>query len=132
MKKKNKNLIWYIGFGIAFALILLLFLTDFPENVDTGIMLFTIPILSVSYTMLTFNKMMRDHDFKVEVMDERNIAIKEKAGSVANYATMFLLACATALFVALKYTLPAIVTGVIYVCNPWIIIVITNKIEKKM
>ena len=92
MKKKNKNLIWYIGFGIAFALILLLFLTDFPKEVDTGIMLLAIPILSVSYTMLTFNKMMRDHDFKVEVMDERNIAIKEKAGSVANYATMFLLA----------------------------------------
>lgn len=113
MKKTNQNLIWYLGLGIALGLILLLFLTDLPKAVDAAIGLVAVVIMSVSYVQLSFHKWMQDGDFKREVMDERNILIKEKAGFVANMAMMTLLGCATALFLALDYTVPAIVTCVI-------------------
>lgn len=132
MKKTNQNLIWYLGLGIALGLILLLFLTDFPKAVDAAIGLVAVVIMSASYVQLRFHKWMQDGDFKREVMDERNILIKEKAGFVANMAMMALLGCATALFLALDYTVPAIVTCVICACNPIIMILASNQIEKKL
>lgn len=132
MKKTNQNLIWYLGLGIALGLLLLLFLTDFPKAVDAALGLAACVIMSVSYVQLSFHKWMQDGDFKREVMDERNILIKEKAGFVTNMAMMALLGCATVLFLALDYTVPAIVTCVTCACNPIIMILASNQIEKKL
>ena len=43
------------------------------------------------------NRMMKnDIDYKVNVMDERNISIKEKSGNITNMITMVLLGIVTA------------------------------------
>ena len=80
---KNKNSIWYTGYVISLILVLIIFLTDFDNIVDIGLAVLFAAIFSVSHTQLLHNKMMRnDSDYKIEVMDERNIAIKEKAGDI--------------------------------------------------
>lgn len=65
-------------------------------------------------------------------MDERNIAIKEKAGNIANMITIMLLGFATVMFISLDFLLPAAVTGGIIVAQPIVLIIVSNRIEKKM
>ena len=73
---KEKNMIWYLGYVISIILVLIIFLTDFPKMVDIGLALLFTAIFSISHTQLFHNKMMkRDTDYKINVMDERNISI---------------------------------------------------------
>lgn len=73
-----------------------------------------------------------DTDYKINVMDERNIMIKEKAGNVTNMVNTTLLGLATVIFICLDYVIPAIVTGAIIAIQPIILITISNMLEKKM
>lgn len=73
-----------------------------------------------------------DIDYKVNVMDERNIMIKEKAGNVTNMVNITLLGLVTVIFICLDYVFPAIVTGVIITVQPIILITVSNMLEKKM
>ena len=101
--------------------------------VDIGLAVLFSAIFSVSYTQLFHNKMMKnDRDYKVNVMDERNILIKEKAGNITNMLNMVLLGLMTVVFIALDYVIPAIITGVIIAIQPIILIIVSNMIEKKM
>lgn len=76
--------------------------------------------------------MKEDRDYKVNVMDERNIAIKEKAGNIANMITLVQLGLATVIFICLDYLIPAIITGGIIVLQPIVLIIVSNMIEKKI
>lgn len=130
---KEKNMIWYLGYVISIILVLIIFLTDFPKMVDIGLALLFTAIFSVSNTQLFHNKMMkRDTDYKINVMDERNISIKEKAGNVTNMVNTTLLGLSTIIFICLDYLIPAIITGVIIAVQPIILIIVSNMIEKKM
>lgn len=130
---KEKNMIWYLGYVISIILVLIIFLTDFSKMVDIGLALLFTAIFSVSNTQLFHNKMMkRDTDYKINVMDERNISIKEKAGNVTNMVNTILLGLATVIFICLDYLIPAIITGVIIAVQPIILIIVSNMIEKKM
>ena len=130
---KEKNMIWYLGYVISIILVLIIFLTDFSKMVDIGLALLFTAIFSVSNTQLFHNKMMkRDTDYKINVMDERNISIKEKAGNVTNMVNTTLLGLATVIFICLDYVIPAIVTGAIIAIQPIILITISNMLEKKM
>ncbi|MFQ5037124.1 hypothetical protein C4T88_10335 [Clostridioides difficile] len=130
---KDKNMIWYLGYVISIILVLIIFLTDFSKMVDIGLALLFTAIFSVSNTQLFHNKMMkRDTDYKINVMDERNISIKEKAGNVTNMVNTILLGLATVIFICLDYLIPAIITGVIIAVQPIILIIVSNMIEKKM
>ena len=130
---KEKNMIWYLGYVISIILVLIIFLTDFPKMVDIGLALLFTAIFSISHTQLFHNKMMkRDTDYKINVMDERNISIKEKAGNVTNMVNTTLLGLATIIFICLDYLIPAIITGVIIAVQPIILIIVSNMIEKKM
>ncbi|HFC9192621.1 TPA: hypothetical protein QFU79_000233 [Enterococcus faecium] len=130
---KNKNNIWYVGYGISLALVLLLFFTDFRVEIDMAIGILFSVIFAVSHTQLLHSKMLRDdNEYKRNVLDERNIIIKEKAGNITNMITLILLGCATVLFIALEYIIPAIVIGVIIFVQPIILICISNSIENKM
>ena len=127
MKRRSKNMIWYLGYAASLALILIIILTDLPGKADMAV------IFSVSHMNIFHNKMLsRDDDYRVSVMDERNIAIREKAGNIANMATMTLLGLATVIFIAFDYIFSAIVTGVIVAVQPVILIIISNALEKKM
>lgn len=130
---KNRNKLWYIGYIVSAILVFIIFFTDFPKMVDTGLSILMCIIFSVSYTQLLHNKMMKnDSDYKVIVMDERNISIKEKSGNITNMITMVLLGIATVIFISFDYLIPAIITGVIIAVQPIILIIVSNMIEKKM
>ena len=130
---KNKYQIWYIGYIISILLIFIILLTDFPQMVDMGLaMLFSI-IFSISHVQILHNKMMKnDNDYKINVMDERHIMIKEKTGNITNMVNTTLLAFATIIFICLDYIIPAIITGLIITIQPFILITISTMLEKKL
>lgn len=130
---KNKYQIWYIGYIISLVLILIVFLTDCTKAVDIGLTILFSVVFSVSHVQVLHNKMLKnDSDYKINVMDERNIAIKEKAGNITNMITLALLGITTVIFILLDYLVPAIITGVIVVAQPIILIIASSIIEKKM
>lgn len=130
---KNKKTFWYAGYGVSFALLLLLFFTDFRSELDAAIGILFSAIFAISHTQLLHGKMLHeDKEYRINVMDERNISIKEKAGNITNMLTLVLLGCATVLFIILGYVVPAIIIGVIVFIQPIILICISNFIEKKI
>lgn len=130
---KNKNNIWYAGYIVSFALVFLMFLTELPFEIDLAVGILFSVIFSVSHVQLLHGKMLReDKEYRIEVFDERNISIKEKAGNITNMITVALLGFATALFIALDYIVPAVMTGVILLIQPMILLCVSHSIEKKM
>lgn len=130
---KNKYQIWYIGYIISLVLILIVLLADCSKAVDIGLAILFSVVFSVSHVQVLHNKMLKnDSDYKINVMDERNIAIKEKAGNITNMITLALLGITTVIFILLDYLVPAIITGVIVVAQPIILIIASSIIEKKM
>ncbi len=130
---KNKKMIWYLGYVVSVILVLIIFLTDFSKMVDIGLAILFTAVFSVSHTQILHNKLMKeDRDYKVSVMDERNIAIKEKAGNITNMITLVQLGLATVIFICLDYLIPAIITGGIIVLQPIVLIIVSNMIEKKI
>lgn len=128
-----KNKLWYIGYTVSFILVLIVLFTDFPEMADIGLLILLCIIFSISHTQLLHNRMMKnDIDYKVNVMDERNISIKEKSGNITNMITTVLLGIATIIFISFNYLIPAIITGAIIAIQPIILIIVSNRIEKKM
>lgn len=130
---KNKNSIWYFGYLISALLILIIFITDFDKTVDIALAILFAAVFSVSHTQILHEKMMKDdEDYKINVLDERNILIKEKAGHITNMFNMVLLGLITVLFIALDYLIPAIVTGGMIALQPFILIFFSRILEKKM
>ena len=130
---KNKNKIWYVGYILSVAIVLIIFFTNFPKTVDIGLAVLFSAIFSVSHTQLLHSRLMKnDADYRLNVMDERNILIKEKAGNITNMLNMVLLGLITVVFIALDYVIPAIITGVVVAVQPIILIIISNMIEKKI
>ena len=66
------------------------------------------------------------------MLDERSIAIKEKAGNIANMVNTVLMGLAAVLFILLDQLLPAVVMGVCILVQPVILIVISDLLDKKM
>ena len=111
--KKNKK-IWYVGYMNSLLLILIILFTDFSKMVDIGLAILFSAVFGISHVQILHNKMMKnDADYKISVMDERNILIKEKAGNVTNMVNTVLLGLATVIFICLDYVIPAIITGTI-------------------
>lgn len=130
---KNNNTKWYLGYGISAAIILLIALTDLSREMDLALSILFAVVFSVSHTQILHSKMLRtDDDYRISVMDERNIMIKEKAGNITNMVTLVLLGLATVLFIALDYIIPAVVTGIIVAVQPLVLIIISSAIEKKV
>ena len=130
---KNKYQIWYIGYIISLLLVLTMLFADFPKMVDIGLAILFSAVFGVSHVQVLHNKMLKnDADYKISIMDERNIMIKEKAGNVTNMINTTLLGLATVIFICLDYVIPAIITGVIITVQPIILITISNMLEKKI
>lgn len=128
-----KNKICYIGYTICLLLVFTIFFTDFSKMVDIGIVILFSAIFSISYTQLLHSKMMKkDMDYKVNLMDERNILIKEKSGNITNMITMALLGIVTVIFISFDYFVPAIITGIILAIQPVILIIVSSMIEKRI
>lgn len=130
---KNKNKIWYVGYILSVAIVLIIFFTNFPKTVDMGLAVLFSAIFSVSHTQLLHSRLIKNEaDYRLNVMDERNILIKEKAGNITNMLNMVLLGLITVVFIALDYVIPAIIMGVVVAVQPIILIIISNMIEKKI
>lgn len=130
MKKIN---IWFLGYIICAILVALIFSAEFSDEFDAVLGLIFCVIFSVSHTSILHSKMLKDdNEYKINVMDERNIAIKEKAGNITNMITLTMLGCALILFLILNYNIPAIVVGTIIFLQPVILILTSRSIEKKM
>ena len=130
---KNNNTKWYLGYGISAAIILLIALTDLSREMDLALSILFAVVFSVSHTQILHSKMLRtDDDYRISVMDERTIMIKEKSGNITNMVTLVLLGLATVLFIALDYIIPAVVTGIIVAVQPLVLIIISSAIEKKV
>lgn len=130
---KNKKIIWYGGYIAAALVILIIVVTDLPEVADAGLAILFAVLFSASHVSLWHDKMMeKDKDYRIEVMDERNIAIKEKAGNITNMINMTLLGIITVAFIFMDYIISAIFTGVMAAVQPVILILVSNSIEKNM
>lgn len=130
---KNKKIIWYGGYIAAALVILIIVVTDLPEVADAGLAILFAVLFSASHVSLWHDKMMeKDKDYRIEVMDERNIAIKEKAGNITNMINMTLLGIITVALIFMDYIIPAIFTGVMVAVQPVILILVSNSIEKNM
>ena len=89
-------------------------------------------IFSATHVNVMHEKMLeQDADYQRNIKDERNIMIREKAGNISNMLNMMLMSLATVIFIALGYIIPAIVIGVLVFVQPFILIAITERLEKK-
>lgn len=130
---KQKMNIWYVGYVVAVLLIVFMYATDFTEMVDAALGICFAVVFSVTHVQVLHKKMLAtDDEYRVEVMDERHIAIKEKAGMVGNMVNILLMGCATVIFIIMDFIVPAVILGIIVCIQPIILIIISNMIEKKM
>ena len=129
----KRDRIWYVGYLAAAVLALVGYFGGLNEPVRTGVCVLAAVVFAVSYVQLLPGKMMKtDRDYRISVLDERSIAIKEKAGNIANMVNTVLMGLAAVLFILLDQLLPAVVMGVCILVQPVILIVICDLLEKKM
>ena len=77
-------------------------------------------------------KWAQDSEYQKHVMDERNLAIKEKAGNITNMFTTTLLGIAIVVFLCMGYVFPAVVLGGVVVAQLVSLIFVSSLLEKKM
>ena len=131
--KKNRTKLWYLGYAACAAMLLLIAFADFPRSADMGLACAFGAVFGVSYVQLWYDKQVKkNEDFEIEVEDERNVQIKYRAGYLACGVDMFLFSLATVVFIALDYTLPAIITGVMLAAQPVILILASEIIARKI
>lgn len=130
---KTKKTLCYLGLIFSALLIILLFITDFPQMVDIALSLLFAIVFSVSQVQLLHEKMLAtDNDYRLEIMDERHISIKEKAGNITNMINLSLMGCVTIVFIAMDFVIPAVIMGILIFIQPILLIFVSNKIEKQM
>mgnify|MGYP001776168998 FL=1 len=128
-----KEKFWYFGYVVALLLILLIAFTDFPSGADMALAILFTCVFSVTHTQLLHRRMLHtDSSYRINVLDERNIAIKEKAGNNTNMITLMLLGIAMLIFITLNYMVSAIIVGVIILIQPLVLIIASSIIEKKI
>ena len=128
-----KEKFWYFGYVVGLLLILLIAFTDFPPGADMALAILFTCVISVTHTQLLHRRMLHtDSSYRINVLDERNIAIKEKAGNITNMITLMLLGIAMLIFITLNYMVSAIIVGVIILIQPLVLIIASSIIEKKI
>ena len=131
--KKDRTRLWYLGYVFCAALLLLIAFADFPKSADVGLACVMGAVFGVSHAELWYAKQVKkDDSFEIEVEDERNVQIKYRAGYLVCGVDMLLLGLATAVFIILGYTLPAIITGVMLAAQPVILILASEIIARKI
>ncbi len=130
---KNKYQLWYIGYIVSLLLIFIILFADFSKIVDLGLTILFSAVLCISHVQILHNRLMiNDNAYRIDIMDERNISIREKSGNIMNIITLVLLGIATIIFITFDYLIPACITGIIIAVQPIILIIVNNAIEKKM
>ena len=129
-RKSHERKVLYFGYVVALLLILLIAFTDFPSGADMALAILFTCVFSVTHTQLLHRRMLHtDSSYRINVLDERNIAIKEKAGNITNMITLMLLGIAMLIFITLNYMVSAIIVGVIILIQPLVLIIASSIIE---
>ena len=130
--KRNQKL-WYLGYPAAAILAAAAVWGGVPEAVRLALGIAAAALVGVCHTSLLHEKMLRtDPDYRVAVLDERNLALKEKTGNIANAANLALMGIAAVVFLGLGYTVPALVVWGLIAVNPLILIGVSRLLEKRM
>ena len=131
--KKDRTRLWYLGYVFCAVILLLIAFADFPKGADAGLACVMGAVFGVSHAELWYAKQVKkDESFEIEVEDERNVQIKYRAGYLVCGVDMLLLGLATAVFIILGYTLPAIITGVMLAAQPVMLILASEIIARKI
>ena len=124
-----KRTISYISYAAAALALIALAL---PHQVDIGLGLLFAITFGVGNTNRVLAKWEKDGAYQKEALDERNIAIKEKAGNITGMLTTTLLGISLVFFVCMGYTVPALVAGGIMLVQFVSLICVSSLLEKKM
>lgn len=129
----NKKMIWYLGYGVSVLIVCAVCMMNVSKLcIGAGCVLASI-IFSISHVQLLHEKMMKDDgDYRIVVKDERNITIKEKAGYLTNVVNVGLLGLITIVFFSINLIIPAIVVAIVVFVNPFVMILFSNILEKKI
>lgn len=131
--KKHHKIFYCCGYVLAAVTLVVIVAADLPKAVDLGLAVLFSILFSVSHVQLLHDRMMKkDRDYQVSMMDERNIAIREKTGNIAYMILIGLLGLATVVFIGMDMLVPAVITGVIIAIQPVIMIAVSTLLEKKM
>ena len=132
-RRTNKTRLWYLGYAGCALILLLIAFAGFPKEVDVGLAMVMGALFGLSHVELWYERQVRkDENFEIEVGDERNVQIKYRAGYMVCGVDMTLFGIATAVFVMLDYTVPAVITGVMLVLQPVLLIAASAVLEKRM
>ena len=130
---KDNNKLWYLGYPAAAILAAIAVWGGVPQAARLALGVAAAAVVGVCHTSLLHEKMLRtDPDYRVAVLDERNLALKEKAGNIANAANLALMGIAAVVFLGLGYTVPALVVWGLITVNPLILIGVSRLLEKRM
>lgn len=103
-----------------------------PQQADVGLALLFAMAFGAGNTNRVLAKWAQDSEYQKHVMDERNLAIKEKAGNITNMFTTTLLGIAIVVFLCMGYVFPAVVLGGVVVAQLVSLIFVSSLLEKKM
>ncbi|MFZ7131235.1 MAG: hypothetical protein ACOWWR_02645 [Eubacteriales bacterium] len=122
-----------LGGSVAMILVITVLLTDLPREINIGLIILVAIIISNSYVLLWHSKRMKtDKEYKINVSDERNIAIKEKAGNITNTTTTIILWIVTVVFIMMNYIIPAIILGAVIFFQPLILVIASELLERSI
>lgn len=130
---KNRLTIWHLGYAICIILFLIVLCTNVSKDIKAAFTTLISIIFTVCYLQIYHNKMMKvDKSYKINVLDERNIAIKDKMAHTSYCIMMIMCALATIYFIMMNMILPAVILGVIIFVQPFIMIIVSTVMERKM
>lgn len=131
--KKYHKIFCCCGYVLAAVILVVIVVADLPKAADLGLAVLFSILFCVSHVQLLHDRMMKkNQDYQVSVMDERNIAIREKTGNIAYMILIGSIGLATVVFIGLDMIVPAVITGVIIAIQPVIMIAVSTLLEKKM
>ena len=86
-----KRMVSYVCYAVAALALLAVAFLQLPQQADVGLALLFAMAFGAGNTNRVLAKWAQDSEYQKHVMDERNLAIKEKAGNITNMFTTTLL-----------------------------------------
>lgn len=127
-----KRMVSYVCYAVAALALLAVAFLQLPRQADVGLALLFAMAFGAGNTNRVLAKWAQDSEYQKHVMDERNLAIKEKAGNITNMFTTTLLGIAIVVFLCMGYVFPAVVLGGVVVAQLVSLIFVSSLLEKKM
>lgn len=101
-----KRMVSYVCYAVAALALLAVAFLQLPQQADVGLALLFAMAFGAGNTNRVLAKWAQDSEYQKHVMDERNLAIKEKAGNITNMFTTTLLGIAIVVFLCMGYVFP--------------------------